>query len=322
MPGFMGLRGLEVKSPLDMQKERRKNEGDTRQFTHDLERRSREKVQEILSEQENDMAGHSGDMRPIPSGECDKISGRGITDIMSGRVAVLSFDDTLLTVQGIFASVRFRHLPIVDDSGNIIGIISDRDLLRMVSPFYGTVNEQTRDIEIMNRKVGMVMTRNPTCVDVNVTILDAVRLMNAKNISCLPILEVGTRRLLGIVTWKDVVRVFCPRGFSASDSNRLKTGVHINPESRESARLRAKASESARLRAVGTGADRQHTKPSASSSDTDRISINPERHDINPKLPDTGRPTIPSSRGTRIGKNDGAPPPPPAPKSQKDDLWG
>ncbi len=330
MPGFMGLRGMEFKNPHDMVRERRhEHRGESDQ--QGQERRSREKVQEILRDQ--DTAPHDSGHIPT-TGECEKIARRPVTEIMSGRVAVLSFDDTLLTVEGIFSSVRFRHLPVVDDNGNIIGIISDRDFLRHVSPFYGTVNEQTRDVEIMNKKVGMVMTRSPICIDTKITIGDAVKIMNRKKISCLPVVDIDSERLMGIITWKDVVRAFCPGGFSVTDSSRLKTGVHINPESSESARLRSKSAESTRMRAAGSNttvttrnADRDAerlrrvrpdpggTSPSTADerrqgppgpapvharrvgSDTERISITPD------KIHQPGEPEPPgqaSARGARV----------------------
>ena len=247
MPGWMGMRGLEPKTPRDMERERRE---DHKGGAPDMEKRSREKVQEILRDQQGDMSAYTGTPGPAAANECAVICALPAEAVMSAKVAVLSFDDNLLTVQGIFASVKFRHLPVVDDNGGIIGIISDRDLLRTVSPFFGTVNEQNRDKEIMTRKVGTIMTRNPICAGLKTTVMDAVQLMNSRKISCLPIVEGEGRTLLGIITWKDVVRAFCPAGFNrASDSNRLKSGVKLNPETSESARLRARSAESARLRA-------------------------------------------------------------------------
>ena len=268
MPGFMGLRGLEIKNPHEMERERR--EEHRAPPRGDLERRSREKVQEILRDQEGDMSAYNGHIEDSRQIVCETITGAKISRIMTGRVAVLSFDDTLLTVQGIFNSVKFRHLPVVDDRGAILGIISDRDLLRMVSPFFGTVNEQTRDKEIMARKVGMIMTRNPVCVTPDITINDAVKLMNHKKISCLPIVEtLDGKTLLGIVTWKDVVRAFCPACFNrTTESTRLKPGVHVNPEHSESSRLRAKTAESARLRVQTSQSGRAQARP---ASDTDVI---------------------------------------------------
>jgi CBS-domain-containing membrane protein len=269
MPGFMGIRGLEHRNPHDMERERREEQQTPSR--EGQERRSREKVQEILKDQDGDMSAFRGNIADPRATTCSDISKVRVDKIMSGRVAVLSFDDTLLMVQGIFNSVKFRHLPVVDDNGHIMGIISDRDFLRMTSPFFGTINEQKRDQDIMMRKVGMVMTRNPVCTTPEVTILNAVRLMNHKKISCLPVVEgAGSYRLLGIVTWKDVVRAFCPAGFNPThESTRLKTGVQINAETSESARLKAKTAESVRLRAQKQETAAKETPPAASAG-TDR----------------------------------------------------
>ncbi len=263
MPGWMGLRGLNNKTAHDRDRERREQ----RESNQDalMERRSNEKVQEILRGQEGDMTQYTGSLQATPKSDCDRIAARPVSEIMSAKVAALSFDDNLLTVQGIFASVKFRHLPVVDEYGEIIGIISDRDFLRVVSPFFGTVNEQTRDKEIMARKVGMIMTRNPICATAETSIMSAVRLMNGKKISCLPIVEKGSLKLLGIITWKDVVRVFCPRAFNPTrESNRLKAGVRVDPISSESQRLRAKSTSGRQGPAAGeSGPTRRIPSPPA-----------------------------------------------------------
>jgi acetoin utilization protein AcuB len=243
----MGLRGLVTRSVHDMERERRNTQVLTN--SGDMQRRAEEKIREILRDQQGDMSAFAGDADGADNPDAD-ICSLHVGKIMSSNVAVLSFDDNLLTVQGIFSKVKFRHLPVVEDDGSIIGIISDRDYLRMESPFFGTVNEQTRDSEIMHRKVGTIMTRNPICAYVDTNLMEAVNLMNDRKISCLPVVDRDCNRLLGIVTWKDVVRAFCPDAFNrANDSNRLKSGVKINPQSAESARLRVKAAQSARLRA-------------------------------------------------------------------------
>ncbi len=258
----MGLRGLNNKTAHDRDRERREQ----RESNQDalMERRSNEKVQEILRGQEGDMTQYTGSLQATAKSDCDRIAARPVSEIMSAKVAALSFDDNLLTVQGIFASVKFRHLPVVDEYGEIIGIISDRDFLRVVSPFFGTINEQNRDKEIMAKKVGVIMTRNPICATADTSITSAVRLMNGKKISCLPIVEKGSLKLLGIVTWKDIVRVFVPRAFNPSrESNRLKAGVRVDPVSSESQRLRAKSTSG------------RQTPAGAGSGPTRRISASP-----------------------------------------------
>jgi hypothetical protein len=121
------------------------------------------------------------------------------------------------------------------------------------------------------------MTRNPICANIDTTILQAVQLMNTNKISCLPIVELGGMRLLGIVTWKDVVRAFCPKAFDPlRDSARLRTGVRLNPQTAESGRLRARAAsekESDGLSAEASKAlfDAEHT-PDASGVPAEALS--------------------------------------------------
>lgn len=246
MPGFMGIRGLNPQNPHDRERERR--EENKAGPSAEQERRAQEKVQEILRDQEGDMSAYTGNISDANPSDCGGICDAPVGEIMSAKVAALSFDDNLLTVKGIFDSVKFRHLPIIDEHNQLIGVVSDRDLLRVVSPFFGTINEQKRDKEIMTRKVGTIMTRKPICANIDTTILDAVKLMSNRKISCLPIVKKNSMILLGIVTWKDVVRAFCPRAFNAArDSNRLKSGVKVDPETSESARLRARVKKSTRL---------------------------------------------------------------------------
>jgi acetoin utilization protein AcuB len=137
-----------------------------------------------------------------------------VSRVMSAKVAAVFPDDTLLTVREVFAKVKFRHLAVVDEAQKVLGVVSDRDVLRAVSPFFGTVNEQTRDLALMRRPVHQIMTREPICAAPDLRIEEAIRIMRQKRISCLPVVD-GEFRIIGILTWKDIVRAFCPQGFHA-----------------------------------------------------------------------------------------------------------
>ena len=246
MPGWMGLRGLAKKSVHDMERERREDQHLSN--SEEIQRRSDEKVQEVLRAQQGDMSAFTGSGEDGLDDSDADICLQPLKKIMSSKVAVLSFDDSLLTVQGIFAAVKFRHLPVVDDGGGIIGIVSDRDILRMASPFFGTVNEQTRDKEIMTRKIGTIMTRQPVCGRPETSVRDAVKMMNDRKISCLPVIEsFESKLLLGIITWKDIVRAFCPDVFDrASDSRRLRSGVTVMMKAEDKAD-RGESSDTTRI---------------------------------------------------------------------------
>ena len=83
-----------------------------------------------------------------------------VEGIMTTRLVTVGFDDTLATVKGIFDAVKFRHLLVIEE-GELQGVVSDRDLLRAVSPFIGSTVETVRDIATLNKRVHQIMTRKP-----------------------------------------------------------------------------------------------------------------------------------------------------------------
>ena len=287
MPGFMGLRGYEPKSPRDMEKARKQGQSSTTTTVHKrsdtqtlMEQRSREKAQEIIQGQSGDMSSFN---QSIPTGGTthrDYTLHKRVDKVMSGKVAVLSFDDTLSIAHEIFSNVRFHHLPIVNEAGCVIGIISDRDVLRLSSPFFGTVNEQTRDREIMSRKIGVIMTRNPVCIGINETIINAVKLLNSKKISCLLVVENDKsegKKLLGIVTWKDIVRACCPAGFNAaSESNRLKTELPPAQKPPESNRPKTEAHPA--QKPPESNRPKTEAHPVQTQTESNQLKISEEEH--------------------------------------------
>ena len=84
-----------------------------------------------------------------------------IEDIMTSELITATMDDDVEHVRGLFTRFRFRHIPIIGDEGELVGIISDRDVLANVSPFAGTINERTADANSLKRRVHQIMTRDP-----------------------------------------------------------------------------------------------------------------------------------------------------------------
>jgi len=127
-----------------------------------------------------------------------------IDSIMSKQVATVVFDDTLATVKEIFDAARFHHLLVVED-GRLHGVVSDRDLLRAVSPFIGSTVESARDLNTMNRRVHQIMSRQPVTLGPEASIADAIDVFMAHSVSCIPIVDAQFRPV-GIVSWRDILR--------------------------------------------------------------------------------------------------------------------
>ncbi|QXW30439.1 CBS domain-containing protein [Aeromonas sanarellii] len=127
-----------------------------------------------------------------------------IKEIMTTRVATVSMDDRLSVIKEIFEQAHFRHLPVVEDEV-LVRVISDRDLLRAISPYLDTDAEMNRDTETLNRRAHQIMSRHPITISPELSLQDAAAIMLQQHVSCLPVLENGA--LVGIVSWKDLLKV-------------------------------------------------------------------------------------------------------------------
>jgi CBS domain-containing protein/gamma-glutamylcysteine synthetase len=87
-----------------------------------------------------------------------------------------------------------RHVPVEDDEGHLIGIVSHRSLLHMMAQ--GKNDKGTASI-----KVEEIMKTAPMTVTAETSTLEAIEIMRQHKIGCLPVLEAG--RLIGIITAYD-----------------------------------------------------------------------------------------------------------------------
>lgn len=87
-----------------------------------------------------------------------------------------------------------RHVPVEDDAGHLLGIVSHRQLLRLVAR--GS-SEQVMVKDVMHADPRSVIPSTPT--------VDAIRLMREERLSCLPVVDQG--KLFGLVTEYDLMIV-------------------------------------------------------------------------------------------------------------------
>lgn len=129
-----------------------------------------------------------------------------VDTIMTRRVVTVAMDDTLLIIREILKNVNFHHLLVVDNR-ELVGVISDRDLLKALSPFLGTPSEITHDRETLGRKAHQIMSRNPLFVYPETDIKKAAKLLFERNISCLPVISYKGS-IEGIITRQDIIKYF------------------------------------------------------------------------------------------------------------------
>lgn len=127
-----------------------------------------------------------------------------VKKIMNPNPVVVGMEDTVARMRELFEEHRFHHL-LVTERGILKGIVSDRDILKALSPYVGTPSEQTRDTSTLFRRAHQVMTRDPITLSPEASLADAISLFNNNKISCLPVVSQG-HQPLGMVSWRDILR--------------------------------------------------------------------------------------------------------------------
>lgn len=131
-----------------------------------------------------------------------------VESVMTRNITKVRMDDTIGTIRKILKAAKFHHLFVIDNK-RLVGILSDRDVLKVISPFLNTLMETTRDLGVLERRVHQIMTRKLITIDKDTSLDDAMRLLLEKNISCLPV-TTPTGEILGVVTWRDILRACLP----------------------------------------------------------------------------------------------------------------
>ena len=126
-------------------------------------------------------------------------------NIMTAQIVTVEMDDRLEVVKEIFDTKHFHHLLVIDEHKKLSGVLSDRDLLRALSPYVGSAAETARDLATLNKRVHQIMTRHPFTLRPHSGIAEAVNLLLKNRISCVPIVD-DDFKPVGIVSWRDLLR--------------------------------------------------------------------------------------------------------------------
>jgi len=129
----------------------------------------------------------------------------GLEKVMSTELITLDLDDDLEKAKSVFEQHHIHHILIVDNK-ELLGIITDRDLHKHLSPAIGTNKETARDSSLLQKKVHQIMSRNLVTAKKNISLNEAVLLFHDNHISCLPVVS-HDFQLLGIITWRDILKV-------------------------------------------------------------------------------------------------------------------
>jgi len=113
---------------------------------------------------------------------------------MSTDLFTVQPDDLIDLAASVMDWRHIRHVPVEDETGLLVGLVTHRNLLRLIS-------QGIREKAVDTPTVREVMVANPVTVSPSTITLNAIDLMREHRIGCLPVVENG--QLVGIVTSYD-----------------------------------------------------------------------------------------------------------------------
>ena len=139
-----------------------------------------------------------------------------VKDVMTSRVIWMEEDTPFAAIAAAFEQFRVSAFPVLDQAGQVIGVVSEADLLaklalaggeeHMPGMFGGILHHQQLE-KARATTASDLMTAPPIIISPHDTVEDAARLMCLRRVKHLPVVD-ADNRLVGIISRADVLSVF------------------------------------------------------------------------------------------------------------------
>ncbi len=117
-------------------------------------------------------------------------------DIMSIDIEAARENATVTEIGTRLILRAINGMPIIDDDGKVIGILTIIDILRAI--------KENKNIDTL--KASDIMTNNPIVIEQGTEILEIIDIMDKKGIEMVPVIEAeNDNRIIGIVSRKDII---------------------------------------------------------------------------------------------------------------------
>jgi CBS-domain-containing membrane protein len=140
-------------------------------------------------------------------------------DVMTREVVTIGPEASVEDLAKLLESRRISGVPVLDAQGILVGVVTQSDLVQRsrdlelppalnildLHLFLETPSHFQKRLEkLLGNKVKDVMTRDPVTVSPDTPVNEIARLMSAKGVHTLPVLDAG--KLVGIVGKLDLIR--------------------------------------------------------------------------------------------------------------------
>ncbi|KYF92305.1 hypothetical protein BE17_48230 [Sorangium cellulosum] len=124
---------------------------------------------------------------------------------MTENPRTVRVDDPVGEAVDVLQTTDFRHLPVVDEQGELVGMLSDRDLRALQLPYSEDAAVVDAALQKARVPVSTMMSGNVLSVGPDADVTELMELMLDNKIGALPVVD-GEGALLGIVSYVDIFR--------------------------------------------------------------------------------------------------------------------
>ncbi|MBI5363820.1 MAG: CBS domain-containing protein [Planctomycetes bacterium] len=140
---------------------------------------------------------HTWELASLRDGTAERDSFRTVGQVMTTDLFTVQEEDIVDLAASMMEWEHLRHVPVEDKDGRLVGLVSHRALMRMLSR-----GQAATDNPIAVREV---METDPVTVTPETSTLDAIAMMRKHKTGCLPVVSDG--RLVGIITEHDFFEI-------------------------------------------------------------------------------------------------------------------
>ncbi|WP_437599164.1 CBS domain-containing protein [Sorangium sp. So ce590] len=131
-------------------------------------------------------------------------------ELMTENPRTVRVDDPIAEAVDVLQTTDFRHLPVLDEQGELVGMLSDRDLRGLQLPYSANAavvdaGQQKTGVPVSTMPVSTIMSGNVVSVGPDADMTELMELMLEHKIGALPVVD-AEGALLGIVSYVDIFR--------------------------------------------------------------------------------------------------------------------
>ncbi|HLN82188.1 MAG TPA: CBS domain-containing protein, partial [Candidatus Binatia bacterium] len=145
---------------------------------------------------------------PVTAGRRDRKAAK-VKERMSKNPVTVKPEDGLKDAIWKMEHGHFRHLPVIDDKGKLIGMLSDRDV-RLIQPSFLFNNKEDTAVQLWSIAVQQAAVFDPVRVKPETTLKEAAETMLRWHVGGLPVVD-DHETAVGMITYTDILREFVHR---------------------------------------------------------------------------------------------------------------